>query len=91
MGQWHKAADIFIIDPDTTAPMAMLTLSRGSSTTPPLSQADRRALIEAQKLQGRRREFPSLNPFHVLKSRSPGTSDCDEAAQISTGQPMRVA
>jgi hypothetical protein len=23
MGQWHKSADIFVIDPDTTAPMAM--------------------------------------------------------------------
>lgn len=23
MGQWHKAADIFVIAPDTTAPMAM--------------------------------------------------------------------
>ncbi len=43
MGQWHKAADIFVIDPDTTAPMAMPDSLEGivDNTTVVLQAADR--------------------------------------------------
>jgi hypothetical protein len=40
MGQWHKAADIFVIDPDITAPMAMPDSLEGIVNNTTASQAD---------------------------------------------------